>query len=107
MIKAHPNDKVLFEANSPASYESIAATRRYLLYYGAPEAMYLRYVGGNENDSLYGALSTSMMSISEHGGDIHDDAWGFKPFKELPSEEGCLGVVFGEIKSVCPIYVNF
>lgn len=107
LIKSNPQSLVIFETNSPGTYEKIAATRRYLLYYGAPQLMYFNYSGETSSDSLYGALSKTMTDISVNGGEIKDDAWGFRPFKEMPSGAECIGIVFGETKSVCLTYVNF
>lgn len=99
-IEENPGKPILFESNSPLYYEQIASTRRYLLFYGAPQNMYFRYTGGSEQDSLYGALASSMRAVSEHGGNPNDDSWGFRPYTKLTTQE-CVSVPFGEIESIC------
>jgi len=99
-IHENPGKPILFESNSPLYYEQIASTRRYLLYYGAPEIMYFRYSGGKEQDALYGALAESMRAVSAQGGNPMDDSWGFSSYHVLPNDE-CVSVIIGEVESVC------
>lgn len=99
-IEENSGKPILFESNSPLYYEQIASTRRYLLFYGAPQTMYFRYTGGSEQDSLYGALASSMRAVSEHGGNPIDNSWGFSSYHALPNDE-CVSVVIGEVESLC------
>jgi len=97
-IDDNPGKSILFETNSPLYYEQIASTRRYLLYYGYPREMYFRYVGGSEQDALYGALAESMRGVSEQGGNPNDDSWGFGSYHELSKSYDCVAIEFGLIE---------